>query len=102
MKISAKYLAAALAAALPLTAFAQTSDAAYCQSLAQKYQVYVSNMAVGRSPGSGTIDGTVAIEQCKAGNAAAASPSSSRSCVTPRSTCRHAGRVRCAASSVAC
>ena len=74
MKISAKYLAAALATASPLTASAQTSDAAYCQALAQKYQVYVSNMAVGRSPGSGTIDGTVAIEQCKAGNTAAGIP----------------------------
>ena len=74
MKISAKYLAAALATASPLIASAQTSDAAYCQALAQKYQVYVSNMAVGRSPGSGTIDGTVAIEQCKAGNTAAGIP----------------------------
>ncbi len=31
-------------------------------------------MAVGRSPGAGTIDGTVAIEQCKAGNTAAGIP----------------------------
>ena len=74
MKISARCMATAFAAALPLAAAAQTSDAAYCQALTQKYEVYVSNMAVGRSPGAGTIDGTVAIEQCKAGNTAAGIP----------------------------
>ena len=67
-------LAMAVAAALPAAASAQGSDAAYCKALSDLYERFVFNMAVGSSPGAGTIDGTVAIEQCKAGNTAAGIP----------------------------
>jgi hypothetical protein len=59
---------------MPLAAPAQMSDAAYCKALTQRYEVYISNMSIGRSPGTGTVDGNVAIEQCKAGNTAAGIP----------------------------
>ena len=65
---------AAMAALLPFGASAQTSDADYCKALTQKYETYVSNMSVGRSAGSGTIDASVAISQCKDGNTAAGIP----------------------------
>jgi hypothetical protein len=55
---------------LPFGASAQTSDADYCKALTQKYETYVSNMSVGRSAGSGTIDASVAISQCRDGNTA--------------------------------
>jgi hypothetical protein len=71
---SINWLAAAMAALLPFAAWAQTSDADYCKALTQKYETYVSNMSVGRSAGSGTIDASVAISQCKDGKTAAAIP----------------------------
>ncbi len=49
-------------------------DADYCKALTQKYEAYISNMSVGRSPGPGTVDGSVAIAQCKDGNTAAGIP----------------------------
>lgn len=55
-------------------ASAQASDADYCKALTQKYETYISNMSVGRTPGSGTVDGNVAIAQCKAGNTASGIP----------------------------
>jgi hypothetical protein len=67
---SINWPAAAVAALLPFGAFAQTSDADYCKALTQKYETYVSNMSVGRSAGSGTIDASVAISQCRDGNTA--------------------------------
>ena len=68
------WLVPALAALLPFGAAAQTSDADYCKALTQKYEAYVSNMAVGRSPTATAADGTVAIAECKAGNTAAGIP----------------------------
>lgn len=68
------WLVPAVAALLPVGASAQTSDAVYCKALTQKYEAYVSNMSVGRSPVSGTVDGNVAIADCKAGNTAAGIP----------------------------
>lgn len=68
------WLVPAVAALLPVGASAQTSDADYCKALTQKYEVYVSNMSVGRSPSPGTIDGNVAIADCKAGNTASGIP----------------------------
>ena len=68
------WLVQALAALLPFGASAQVSDADYCKALTQKYETYISNMAVGRSAGPGTIDGSVAIAQCKDGNTAAGIP----------------------------
>ncbi len=68
---------------MPLAASAQMSDAAYCKALSdaayckalmQKYEVYIFTTSVGRSPGVGTVDGSVAIEQCKAGNTATGIP----------------------------
>ena len=67
---SINWLVAALAGLLPFGASAQTSDADYCKALTQKYETYVSNMSVGRSAGSGTIDASVAISQCRDGNTA--------------------------------
>ena len=70
---SINWLVPALAL-LPLGAVAQTSDAAYCKALTQKYATYVSNMSIGHSAGSGTIDASVAIAQCKDGNTASGIP----------------------------
>ena len=71
---SVHWLVPALAAVLPFGASAQTSDADYCRALTQKYETYVSNMSVGRSAGSGTIDASVAISQCRDGNTASGIP----------------------------
>ena len=71
---SVHWLVPALAALLPFGASAQTSDADYCRALTQKYETYVSNMSVGRSAGSGTIDASVAISQCRDGNTASGIP----------------------------
>ena len=68
------WLVPALVALLPLGAAAQTSDAAYCKALTQKYQAYVANISVGRSPTPGPVDGEVAISDCKTGNTAAGIP----------------------------
>ena len=59
---------------IALTASAQSNDAAYCQALIDKYQAYVANINIGRSPQPGTVDGQVAIEQCRKGNTAAGIP----------------------------
>ena len=59
---------------MPLAASAQMNDAAYCKALTQKYETYVSNMSIGHSAGSGTIDASVAIAQCKDGNTASGIP----------------------------
>ena len=71
---SINWLMPAVAALLPFSAAAQTSDADYCKALTQKYETYISNMSVDRSPGPGTVDGSVAIAQCKNGNTAAGIP----------------------------
>ena len=71
---SINWLTSAVAALLPFGASAQTTDTDYCKALTQKYEAYISNMSVGRSPGPGTVDGSVAIAQCKDGNTAAGIP----------------------------
>ena len=71
---SINWLLPAAVVLMPLAASAQMNDAAYCKALTQKHEIYISNMSVGRSPGAGTVDGNVAIEQCKAGNTAAGIP----------------------------
>jgi hypothetical protein len=68
------WLVLVTAVLIPLGASAQTTDADYCKALAQKYEVYISSKTTGRTPGAGTIDGSVAIEQCKAGNTASGIP----------------------------
>ncbi len=66
--ISKWCLAAALGLA-PITAMAQSSDAAYCNALVTKYQQYLDmNSRHGQQPvGAAT---RVSAEQCKAGNPA--------------------------------
>jgi hypothetical protein len=71
---SISWLVPAVAALMPFGVSAQTSDAKYCQALSQKYEAYISSRTAGRTPGQGTVDGSVAIEQCKAGNTAPAIP----------------------------
>jgi hypothetical protein len=71
---SINWLMPAFAALLSFGASAQTTDADYCKALTQKYETYISNMSVDRSPGPGTVDGSVAIAQCKNGNTAAGIP----------------------------
>jgi hypothetical protein len=60
----------ALAACSPLAALAQSGDAAYCKALSEKYETYLNNMTSGKSPQQDSVDGRVALEQCKKGNAA--------------------------------
>ena len=67
-------LAAALAALSALAAQAQTGDASYCRALAEKYETYLNNMTSGRSPQQDSVDGRVALEQCKKGDTVAAIP----------------------------
>jgi hypothetical protein len=69
-----RLLAVALAACAPLAALAQSGDAAYCKALSEKYETYLANMTTGRSPQPDSVDGRVAMEQCKAGNAVASIP----------------------------
>ena len=58
----------------PVVVSAQTGDAAYCKALSEKYETYLANMTTGRSPQPDSVDGRVAMEQCKAGNAVASIP----------------------------
>ena len=78
MTMQIKLAIAVLALMAPVAAMAapfDTSDAAYCQALVDRYVRYVGHDAA--SPrllrDQGTIDGQVAISQCR-GNAAAAIP----------------------------
>lgn len=61
-----------LAASLPVVAVAQSNDAAYCNALIRDYYRYV--IKVGSHPNSGSLDGNVAVEQCRAGNTSAGIP----------------------------
>jgi len=74
MKSYASYLVVPAALMLPAIAFAQMSDADYCNALAQRYQTYVSNTETSRSPASPSAEIQNAIAQCKAGNTAAGIP----------------------------
>ena len=73
MMASIKWLVPVVAIAVPLAAFAQGNDEAYCQALSAKYQTFVNNMG-GHSNDRGALDAQVAISQCNQGNAAAAIP----------------------------
>jgi len=62
-----KLLAASAFMLLPLSAFAETSDVAYCHALATRYrEFYVTDG--GHYRDNGPIDGNIAAEQCSAGN----------------------------------
>jgi hypothetical protein len=57
---------------LPFAASAQLDDAAYCDALIRDYFRFV--VKVGSHPNSGSLDGNVAVAQCRAGNFAAGIP----------------------------
>jgi hypothetical protein len=69
--ITIRWPALLLAASLPVSAVAQT-DTTYCNSLIRDYYRYV--VKVGSHPNTGSLDGNVAVEQCRAGNTAAGIP----------------------------
>jgi hypothetical protein len=71
---SINWMAPAVSVLIPFGASAQATDADYCRALTQKYETYVANKSVGHTAGSPTIDGSVAISQCKDGNTAAGIP----------------------------
>jgi hypothetical protein len=62
-----RWLLILAACALPFAATAQSNDAAYCNALIQNYQRYVVK-AGGHSPNTGSLDGQVAMEHCRAGD----------------------------------
>jgi hypothetical protein len=67
MNIFTKILLAAALLSLPVTAFAQSSDAAYCNALVAKYQQYLDQSSKkGQQPQS--VDAQAGIEKCKAGD----------------------------------
>jgi hypothetical protein len=69
--ITIRSLAMLLAASLPVSAVAQ-SDRAYCDSLIRDYYRYV--VKLGSHPNTGSLDGNVAVERCRAGDTAAGIP----------------------------
>jgi hypothetical protein len=70
---SIKWLAPIVAVVIPVAAFAQGNDAAYCKALSAKYEAFVDNMR-GHSNDRGGLAGQLAVEQCRQGNTAAAIP----------------------------
>ena len=71
--MTTRLLAMLLAASLPFSSLAQSPDAAYCGALIQQYQRYVIKSG-SHSPNTGSLDGQVAVEQCRAGNTAVGIP----------------------------
>jgi hypothetical protein len=71
MTIRIRLLAMAVAACSPLAALAQSGDGTYCKALSEKYETYLNNMTSGRSPQQDSVDGRVALEQCKKGDTSA-------------------------------
>jgi hypothetical protein len=69
MPKSFRWLPLLVASALPFAAAAQPDEAAYCKALVQSYQRYVVKSG-SHSPNTGSVDGQVAMEQCRAGNTA--------------------------------
>ena len=74
MTIRKACLAAVTAASAVTAVQAQDHDASYCKALAEKYETYLNNMTSGRSPQQDSVDGRVALEQCRKGKRAAAIP----------------------------
>jgi len=66
-------LLACAAPLIPTAASAQMNDADYCKALSDKYLTYVADIN-SAMPHPAPVDAQAAIEQCKAGNAAAAIP----------------------------
>ncbi len=69
MAQSLRWLPLLVACVLPFAASAQADDRAYCAALVQSYQRYVVKTG-SHSPNTGSTDGQVAMEQCRAGNTA--------------------------------
>jgi hypothetical protein len=67
-------LAVLLAASLPIVGGAQSDDAAYCDALIRQYYRYVVKVGGSHNPNTGSLDGEVAVAQCRAGNTAAGIP----------------------------
>ncbi|HEY2871288.1 MAG TPA: hypothetical protein VGJ56_05195 [Reyranella sp.] len=67
MTQSFRWLPILIVFALPLGAAAQSNDAAYCKALIQNYQRYVVKSG-SHSPNTGSLDGQVAMEHCRAGD----------------------------------
>ena len=77
---------AALILMAPLAALAapfNTSDAAYCQALANRYVRYVGHdeLSPRRIRDRGSLDAQVAVSQCRSGNPAAAIPALERALI---------------------
>jgi hypothetical protein len=67
MNIVTKALLAAVLFSLPVAAFAQSGDAAYCKALVAKYQQYLDQSSKkGQQPQS--VDAQAAVEKCKTGD----------------------------------
>ena len=66
-------LAVILVAALAVPVAAQSADSEYCGALTRLYYRYVIKIN-SQSPNTGSLDGNVAVEQCRAGNTAAGIP----------------------------
>jgi hypothetical protein len=67
MNTVTKALLAAVLFSLPVAAFAQSSDAAYCKALVAKYQQYL-DMSSKKGEQPQNVNAKVAIEKCKAGD----------------------------------
>ncbi len=74
MRTSLTSIAAAAICLFPTLVPAQSGGAAYCRALAERYETYLNNMTSGRSPQQDSVDGRVALEQCRKGDSAAAIP----------------------------
>ena len=91
-----KTLVAALVLLAPASAFAgpvDTSDAAYCTALANQYVRYVGH-DVGSSRrvrDRGSIEGQVAVSQCRSGQATAAIPVLERELTNAKVALPHRG-----------
>lgn len=73
MMMTVRLIAVLCAASLPVATLAQSPDAAYCGALIQKYYRYVIKIN-SQSPNTGSLDGNVAVEQCRAGKTASGIP----------------------------
>jgi hypothetical protein len=67
MNTVTKALLAAVLFSLPVAAFAQSSDVAYCNALVAKYQQYL-DMSSKRGEQPQNVNAKVAVEKCKAGD----------------------------------
>jgi hypothetical protein len=69
MKIKSIYVIAGFALASAAPALAQSSDAAYCQALAGKYQHYLGGTGSGKTVDEdNSAAAQIAIDRCKAGD----------------------------------